>query len=61
MAVKYTICGICEQACGLKVTTADNQVLKIEPDKAKHYSWRDYCIKGAFQPKTVTRRRFPYD
>ncbi|MEM6584085.1 MAG: molybdopterin-dependent oxidoreductase, partial [Pseudomonadota bacterium] len=47
MTVKYTICGICEQACGLKVTTADNQVLKIEPDKDNHYSWRDYCIKGA--------------
>ena len=43
----YTICGICEQACGIKVTTEANRVIKIEPDKENKFSWRDFCIKGA--------------
>ena len=43
----YTICAICEQACGIKVTTENNQVLKVEPDQDHAFSWRDFCIKGA--------------
>ena len=47
MKTCHTICGICEQGCGLTVTTDSNRVLKVEPDKNNPYSWRDYCIKGA--------------
>ena len=43
----YTICAICEQACGIKVTTENNHVLKVEPDQDHAFSWRDFCIKGA--------------
>ena len=43
----YTYCQICEQACGLKVTHADNRVIRIEPDKDNPHSWQDFCIKGA--------------
>ncbi|MFT6550357.1 MAG: formate dehydrogenase [Zhongshania marina] len=61
MKTSYTVCGICEQACGLKVTTESNAVIKIEPDKSNAYSWRDYCIKGAkshlalTHPKRITK------
>ncbi|CAA0102785.1 Assimilatory nitrate reductase catalytic subunit [Zhongshania aliphaticivorans] len=60
MNTSYTVCGICEQACGLKVSTEQNQVIKIEPDKDNAFSWRDYCIKGAkshlalTHPKRIT-------
>lgn len=47
MKTCHTVCGICEQGCGLTVTTDNNRVLKVEPDKDNPYSWRDYCIKGA--------------
>lgn len=43
----YTYCQICEQACGLKVTTDQNRVIDIAPDKDNPHSWRDFCIKGA--------------
>lgn len=61
MKTSYTVCGICEQACGLKVTAENNTVIKIEPDKDNAYSWRDYCIKGAKShlalnhPKRITK------
>jgi formate dehydrogenase len=61
MKTSYTVCGICEQACGLKVSSENNQVLKIEPDKENAFSWRDYCIKGAKahlalnHPKRITK------
>ena len=40
METTYTVCGICEQACGLKVSSENNQVVKIEPDKDNTFSWR---------------------
>tara|TARA_R110002167_G_scaffold7388_10_gene34989 strand:- start:3733 stop:5931 length:2199 start_codon:yes stop_codon:yes gene_type:complete len=61
METTYTVCGICEQACGLKVSSENNQVVKIEPDKDNTFSWRDYCIKGAKShlalrhPKRITK------
>lgn len=47
MTTSYTVCGICEQGCGLKVTTEDQRVTKVEPDKDNPYSWQDFCIKAA--------------
>ena len=51
--VAYTYCQICEQACGLKVTTDQNRVQSIEPDKQNSNSWEDFCIKGAMAGKVV--------
>ncbi|MFC2950545.1 molybdopterin-dependent oxidoreductase [Marinicaulis aureus] len=44
---KITYCSICEQVCGLKVTTKGDQIVRIEPDKENPYSWEDFCIKAA--------------
>lgn len=41
---QFTYCHLCEQRCGLAVTTEGNKVQKIEPDKDNTYSWRDFCI-----------------
>ena len=49
----YTYCQICEQACGLKVSTEDNRVVSIEPDKENPNSWRDFCVKGATAGEVV--------
>ncbi|WP_164089226.1 molybdopterin-dependent oxidoreductase [Sphingorhabdus sp. YGSMI21] len=43
----YTYCAICEQLCGLKVTTRGDAVLRIQPDKENPHNWADFCIKGA--------------
>lgn len=43
----FTYCAICEQLCGLKVTTQNNEVLRIEPDRDNPHNWQDFCIKGA--------------
>ncbi len=43
---KYTYCSICEQACGLKVTVSEDEILDIEPDKGNPYTWKDFCIKA---------------
>ncbi|MFK7974714.1 MAG: hypothetical protein AB8C02_01170, partial [Halioglobus sp.] len=41
-----TLCRICEAQCGLVVTTSDNQIVKIEPNK-DHVASKGYaCIKG---------------
>ena len=61
MKTTFTQCGICEQACGLKVSSENNKVLKVEPDKDNHFSWRDYCIKAGKSylaldnPKRITK------
>lgn len=49
MAVQKTIthCTICEMICGLVVTSEDDRVVSVLPDKKNPYTWRDYCIKGA--------------
>ncbi len=43
----YTYCQICEQACGLKVTSEHNRIVEIVPDRDNLNSWRDFCVKGA--------------
>ena len=43
----FTHCALCEQYCGLAVTTEDGRVTDIQPDKQNPYNWRDFCIKGA--------------
>lgn len=43
----YTHCVICEHLCGLKVTTAGDAIVAIEPDKENPFTWRDFCVKGA--------------
>ena len=45
--VTYTFCQICEQMCGLKVTTHEGAISRIDPDKENPFNWRDFCIKGA--------------
>ena len=57
MKTSYTVCGICEQGCGLKVTAENNTVIKIEPDKDNAFSWRDYCIKGAKSHLALTHEK----
>lgn len=42
----YTHCTICVACCGLKVTSEDNTVIKIEPDK-EAVNWRDFCVRAA--------------
>lgn len=42
----YTHCQICEQACGIEVTSTDTAILSVGPDRTLHH-WRDFCIKGA--------------
>ena len=61
MNTSYTVCGICEQGCGLKVTTENQRVIKVEPDKDNPYSWQDFCIKAGKShlalnhPKRITQ------
>ncbi|MFA5938920.1 MAG: molybdopterin-dependent oxidoreductase [Sinimarinibacterium sp.] len=43
----YTFCHICEQICGLAVTTEHGKVTRIDPDRDHGFNWRDYCVKGA--------------
>ncbi len=52
-----TLCGICEQACGLSVTVEDGRISKIEPDQEHPYSWRDFCTKGANAHQVVDHPR----
>ena len=51
--VTVTHCAICEMGCGLKVTSRDDRVVRIEPDKQNPYSWRDFCIKAATATKVL--------
>lgn len=46
--VVHTQCRICAATCGLDVTVdrEQNRVLRIAPDKANPYSWKDFCAKG---------------
>lgn len=45
-ATRKTLCRICEAQCGLVVTTAENKVVKIEPNP-DHVASKGYaCIKG---------------
>jgi formate dehydrogenase len=32
--------------CGIKVTTDDEEIIAIEPDRENPFSWRDFCRKG---------------
>lgn len=51
--VTYTNCNICVSGCGLKVTSENNQVIKVEPDKESP-AWRDFCVKGGQAYKALT-------
>src|SRR5690606_30733941 len=42
----YTHCTICVATCGLAVTSQNNKVIKVEPDKDNAF-WEDFCIKAA--------------
>lgn len=42
----FSHCQICEQACGIAITSTENEILSIEPDRSLTF-WRDFCIKGA--------------
>ncbi len=50
----HTFCQICEQACGLRVTTDGGRILAIEPDRDNRHSWRDFCVKAATADQVVT-------
>ena len=52
-AKTITFCHICEQNCGLEVTTADGRIVNIGPDKQNPSSWRDFCIKGRYADRVV--------
>lgn len=52
MKTTYTHCPICVQGCGLAVSSTDNKVVDIQPDK-NNPKWRDYCIKGAKSHETL--------
>lgn len=47
MTTQYTFCHLCEQICGLAVTTENGRVTRIDPDKNHPFNWKDYCVKGA--------------
>ena len=50
---RYTFCRICEAACGLKLTVANNRIQKIEPD-SQHVNSKGYaCIKGLSLDKFI--------
>lgn len=42
----FSHCQICEQACGIAITSTEGKILSIEPDRSQAH-WRDFCIKGA--------------
>jgi formate dehydrogenase len=60
MTTHHTFCHICEQLCGLEVTTQDGRITRIEPDQQHPFSWRDFCIKagtahlGLDDPRRIT-------
>ena len=46
---QFTFCRICESLCGLKVTTANDKIIAIEPDK-EHIATDGFsCVKGLYQ------------
>ena len=49
MQTHYTFCRICESLCGLKVTTEDGKVTKIEPDDQHAATAGFSCVKGLRQ------------
>lgn len=49
----HTYCQVCEQACGLRVSTAGGRIERIEPDRDNPHSWRDFCVKAAHAKAVV--------
>lgn len=43
---RITFCRICEARCGLRVDRRGDRIVRIAPDKANPYTWRDFCAKG---------------
>jgi len=58
----FTFCRICESLCGLEVTTSENQVIEIKPDK-HHVATNGFaCPKGLKQHKlfgSTDRLKYP--
>lgn len=56
-----TFCRICTGFCGLEVITENDEIVRVLPDTAHAYSWRDFCAKGGntnelrAHPKRLTR------
>jgi anaerobic selenocysteine-containing dehydrogenase len=45
----YSFCRICESLCGLKITTQENKIIAVEPDK-NHVATDGFsCVKGLYQ------------
>jgi formate dehydrogenase len=41
-----TYCHICVCLCGLEVSSENNKIIRILPDKTNPFNWRDFCIKA---------------
>lgn len=52
--ITHTFCQICEQSCGLTVTSRDGRIVSIAPDQQNKGSWRDFCIKAAHADQVVS-------
>jgi anaerobic selenocysteine-containing dehydrogenase len=46
---QFTFCRICESLCGLKVTTKENEIISVEPDKQHVVTDGFSCVKGLYQ------------
>jgi len=49
MEVHHTFCRICESLCGLKVTTDQGKITRVEPDEAHVATAGFSCVKGLRQ------------
>lgn len=45
----YSFCRICESLCGLKISTENNRIIGIEPDKDHVATDGFSCVKGLYQ------------
>ncbi len=62
MSVQYTFCRICEALCGLEISTENNQILSIRPDKFHLTTEGFACPKGLKQHHIYSspdRLKFP--
>ncbi|MCX6266622.1 MAG: molybdopterin-dependent oxidoreductase [Bacteroidetes bacterium] len=62
MPVQYTFCRICEALCGLEITTENNRVISIRPDKNNLATQGFACQKGLKQQhiyNSPDRLKFP--
>ena len=45
-AITRTYCHLCVCLCGLEVSSENNRIIRILPDKTNPFNWRDFCIKA---------------